>query len=330
MLSDEMQSGNCHDGQTKLTLALLEFVQGAAAKHPGAPMHLVYVGASSRASDAVRVAFPAVRQTIFDPAVSMIHLMPPGYRQNARVIDKSALIGEHPNDHIVAVRDFFGDETASAIRSARGIDRAGELLLFTSDVRASENATDDSIVKDMIDQQRWALLVRCDRFMFKFRIPYDEGRAEAIARYGPPRGFKPDGKSMHYLAGDLFFQAYPSVGSAEMRLVGTGRRRKAYDISRIEDLAFAHNHFWRAHAMFANQTGAGEAGIAPYDRAVEARIIGAIPGSARARVARAIDAGRERSGKQTLQACVGRRKPGRRNPGPIGAALASCEKKSAV
>ena len=306
---DEMQFGNCHDGQTKLILALLEFVQGAVKKFKNAAMHLVYVGASTPAADAVRIAFPSVRQTIFDPADNMMRLMPPGYRKVARVTHR---IGYHPDDRIVAVRDFFGDETALNIRSTRGIDKAGELLLFASDVRNDND--DESIVEDMLNQQRWARLLKCDRFVMKFRIPFDESREKSIARYGPPRGFKPDGRTMHYLVGDIYIQAYPPVGSVELRIVGNGRRRKGYDVSRIEDLMFAHNHFWRPHALFG-------ASYLQYDHAVEKYILENLPGSTRARVELAIAANRKRSGKKTMRDCV-RKNKGR--PGEVGAILARC------
>lgn len=66
-LRDVLSAANCHDGQAKLALMLLEFLAGSVSGAGGRKFHLVYVGASAPAAEAARLAFPAVKQTIFDP-----------------------------------------------------------------------------------------------------------------------------------------------------------------------------------------------------------------------------------------------------------------------
>jgi hypothetical protein len=287
---DEMQLGVCHDGQTKLTLVLLEFVQRVYDNRVDKKrqVHLLYVGASSVAADAVRIAFPDMRQTIYDPASNMRTLMPPGYRKEVKIVTSTDKVTREPK--LVAVTDFFTDDTCDALRSNRFIEN--ELLLFVSDIRLDAMSETD-IVKDMLNQQKWAVDAKCDWFMFKFRLPYDQ---KLLARYSST---KPG--NMYYLSGDLMIQPYPPVGSVELRLVGqrrsNGLRSKHYDVGKLEDLLFAHNHFWRGNAVF-------EGGVSPYDLAVENKILARLDGDARKRVKATIDAQRRSAKKTNAAACA--------------------------
>eukprot|EP00873_Tetraselmis_striata_P034020 jgi/Tetstr1/454284/TSEL_041203.t1 len=325
-LRDELQFGNCHDGQTKLTLTLLEFIQGAVdsarvSGAPDAPMHLVYVGASSVAANAARIAFPGIRQTIFDPATNMMTLMPAAYRKAATIAD-SAATGLTPEPKILAVADFFRDDTAKRLRAQRL--RPGETLLFVSDIR-NDAKSGDAIASDMLAQQRWARLMKCDRYVLKFRIPFED-RQEVLEKYrrGAPATVRSDGKSMHYLGGDLVIQPYSPVGSAELRLVGqrrgNGLRSAVHDIERIEDLVFAHNHFWRGNAVF-------DGGVSPYDLAVERKVMAWFSSPSRQNaVMKAVDGHRFQARKRTPAECT-LRNPGR--PGALGKALrATCARRA--
>jgi hypothetical protein len=153
--------------------------------------------------------------------------------------------------------------------------------------------SETDIVKDMLNQQKWAVDAKCDWFMFKFRLPYDQ---KLLARYSST---KPG--NMYYLSGDLMIQPYPPVGSVELRLVGqrrsNGLRSKHYDVGKLEDLLFAHNHFWRGNAVF-------EGGVSPYDLAVENKILARLDGDARKRVKATIDAQRRSAKKTNAAACA--------------------------
>jgi hypothetical protein len=288
-----MQFGNCHDGQTKLTLGLLEFIQRVSDERVDKkqPMHLLYVGASSVAADAARIAFPDMRQTIFDPASNMKTLMPPGYKREVTIVGSTDKVTRDAK--LVAVTNFFLDETCNTLRSKRFVDN--ELLLFVSDIRLNA-MSEEAIVQDMLNQQKWAIDMKCDWFMFKFRIPYD---IKLLARYSKNAVTKAG--QMFYLSGDLMIQPYAPVGSGELRLIGhkrsNGLRSKYYDVEKLEDLAFAHNHFWRGNAVF-------EGGVSPYDFAVEKKIMAWFDDDVSKKVKSAIDAYRRTAKKLNAAECA--------------------------
>lgn len=285
---DEMKLGNCHDGQTKLTLGLLEFLQRACDSNSKKKrkMHLLYVGASSVAANAAMITFPEIRQTNFDPAPNFQQLMPASYRKKALVTNSTASISK--TAPIVAITAFFEDDTPKVLRSG-GRFAEDEVLLFVSDIRL-DDTSETAIVGDMLTQQRWAQELKCDWFMFKFRIPFER---ELVARYSS----KSANTKMQYLSGDLVIQPYSPVSSAELRLIGkrcgNGLRSKLYDVEKIENLVFAHNIFWRGNAVF-------EGGVSPYDLAAERKILSRLDGRAKL----AIDAYRKAANKETAAKCA--------------------------
>ena len=385
LFHQEIRFGVCHDGQTKLTLTLLEFVQrasdgasktkkakanaadrplskpasGGAAAAPSrssrgavaasareksrelrqgaveAPrMHLLYVGASSVAAEAVRIAFPNVRQTIFDPAENMMSLMPGEYRKRAAFYRSAEELNQH--DHIAALPVYYTDETPAVLLRKRFLE--DETILFASDIRM--NATSElDIVADMLNQKKWAVALRSHWYMFKFRIPYGSAevpRSSLIAMYNEaqPRkakavtdksakagGSAEEGGSadrISYLSGDLMIQPYSPVGSGELRLIGKRStngvmRNKKYDLNEIEDLIFAHNYFWRTNAVF-------QGGVSPYDLAAERKILSWFDSRTAGAVRRAIENYRSMSGKQNAALCALRHKTNKKlRPGALGA-----------
>ena len=319
---DQMQLGNCHDGQMKLTLGLLEFVRDAVdyyesrAPRPVPRMHLVYVGASSVAAHAALLAFPDMRQTIFDPAPNMMDLMPKAYRDKTTV--RKTFDGMNREEQLSAFDAYFDDDTPALMIKKRL--RADELILYVSDIRI-DALTERGVATDMVRQQKWAVDLKCDWYMFKFRPPYStrDATADGIsAEYYTPPGEEHVPDHMYYLLGSLMLQPYAPVGSGELRLIGQRFKNKPfryvhYSLGRIEDLTFAHNHFWRGNAMFRLKTGEL---VSAFDVAAEKAIVGNLPEGAREAVSRFITETRSKGGKRTFAECLSNSKE--RNDPKVG------------
>lgn len=86
----KLSIANCHDGQRKLTMALLEFVSQAILRLQCAPSDLlvVYAGASGLASAITSSVFPGLKMVLYDPAPNTLSHMPVSY-ENKRIITTS-------------------------------------------------------------------------------------------------------------------------------------------------------------------------------------------------------------------------------------------------
>lgn len=242
---------NCHNGQKKLVLSVLEFLGVVLADSPPPPGSadvVVYAGASGPAAAVAAAVYPGLRILLFDPAPNTVALMPPVARRvvrtafgpgGAAAAVREALDPESPDLQVfTGEAGFFDDGVAQAIAaSAKGHHR----ILFISDVRA--DASEPAIVRDMINQQRWAVLCGAAAYMFKFRAPYawsdDVQRAYAKAArelgdlavpelpaardLGPAPPAAPPGRRFRYLAGRLHLQLYGRPTTAELRLIGQPR-----------------------------------------------------------------------------------------------------------
>lgn len=76
-------------------------------------------------------------------------------------------------------------------------------MIFISDIRRTY-ASEDLILEDMLDQQRWHELMNPKVSMLKFRLPWRAGETE-------------------YLEGEVWTQPYAKARSTETRLVVRGR-----------------------------------------------------------------------------------------------------------
>ncbi len=298
---------NCHNGQLKLTLSVLEFIALSLTKLGAAQRDVlvVYAGASGLASVAAATAFPDVRFWLYDPAPNTVKLMPP-FADRAIVRRRDAADAAVPDARLVVFTDqagWFTDDVARQVRRVARSDaspsptRARKHVLFISDIRA-ENV-EASIAMDMRRQARWALLLGASMYMFKFRIPFigpDNQDAilavyhdtDAIARdtgarlVGPPtsaakssrrRRSHEDQTTFPYLAGDLHLQVSGPPHSTELRLIGARRADGAYDlraysIPEIEGKMALFNAVHRSHASYKFGSVVGD-----YDRVSEAVIL---------------------------------------------------------
>jgi hypothetical protein len=256
-----LNASNCHNGQRKLAMGLIEFVCNSV-NSPQEPAVIIYAGASASACASVSKLFPHVQIIMFDYARDLardgqLRTRVPSARVNVTVIttpnrefelrraicvDRDRLIactegaGEFDDD----VARFTVDLVSEATPSAK--------VLFVSDIRRNDS-DEEMIAQDMALQKRWVEIIGCDRFMLKFRMPYKWTQTILDAYGSSNRG------KINYLAGSLYLQLYPPANSAELRLVGSTSDVKEYDVGRIEDAVNLFNNVYRSHAVF----GPGEA-----------------------------------------------------------------------
>lgn len=282
---------NCHNGQLKLALSVIEFVSQALTKL--APPQrgdalVVYAGASGLASVVAATVFPDVRFWVYDPAPNTVQLMPPFAD---RAIVRRRRVGDVvPAARLVVFTDEAGWFTDDVAREVRQLQAGKGAVLFISDVRGD---TDEAaIAMDMRRQARWTLLLDAATYMFKFRAPYltPDNRDAILAAYrggateiardtgarlvsaaGTKRG--DDNLSFPYLAGELHLQVSGPPHSSELRLIGARRADGAYDlraysVPEIEGKMALFNTVHRSHASFKFGSTVGD-----YDRAAEAVIL---------------------------------------------------------
>jgi hypothetical protein len=256
-----LATGNCHNGQKKLTLSLLEFVALAVKqlKVPPRDLCLVYAGASGMASVVAATVFPGLQLVLYDPDPKTVAIMPPFadkivYRQPlaaGQAVDLSKRLVVFTGG-----AGWFDDAVARSIRAAVQAAKPRRRVLFVSDIRV--DADEARIVQDMVDQQRWALLVQAEVYMFKFRIPYLWDRttvaayaaaaaglaaatgcrvdpapspspspSPALAQQQQPQQQQQQQHVFPYLAGDMYIQLFGRPRTGEMRLIGAAKKKSA-------------------------------------------------------------------------------------------------------
>jgi hypothetical protein len=243
---------NCHDGQRKLTMALLEFVAVSLNRLEcdAKDVILVYAGASGLASAVASSMFPGLRMILYDPAPNTLSHMPVAFEDKAVFRDTFRV---HPSLYagkklaiFTGRAGWFGDDVAVYCKDTILPHSKAKHLLFTSDVRKDLGELD--IANDMRDQMRWTMLIGCSSYMHKFRLPYlDDPTSPSILRVYrdlsdlPPNLFTYDRTDNNggennrnnrqppshlsttripYLDGNLHIQLYGRQRTAELRLIG--------------------------------------------------------------------------------------------------------------
>jgi hypothetical protein len=281
---------NCHIGQRKLALGLIDFMTLSSVKHGGAPLFVVYPGASIMACLAAHQIFPTARFLCFDPEFKATV---PNVKNELRSttadhFEKVAVIrGESvPVDDvvrhftagkpIVVLTDgagMYGDASHDTVKivyaQVEGGAAAKRSMIYCSDIRRSGpdaqggDPPEDQIAEEMVSQALWAKALGVECLMFKMRLPFPKPDGSvpddlyAIYRTfceGVDATFS-DGSRMAgrvgYLDGECRLQAYARQTSAEMRLISTnGVRLKAYDLKRVEETMAAFNNVYRSFACF--------------------------------------------------------------------------------
>ena len=257
----ELTRANCHIGQRKLALALIEFMNISATIHKTMDLFVVYAGGSILASLAAAELYPAARFLCFDPAfdATVTNVRQElGHRADtvmrnvhvvrAPVADRStALDAFARGSNIVVFSDdagMYGDESHTLVRKVHADlykqDARKREIVFCSDVRMDVARTVDGgirthepselqIAQEMISQAVWTknLDVKC--VQLKFRMPFAlEPTIQAMyeqlySKLNVSKRSADTGSdgTLPYLSGDFYVQLYARETSAELRLVGT-------------------------------------------------------------------------------------------------------------
>jgi hypothetical protein len=168
-----------------------------------------------------------VQMTLFDPQ--------PLYKELQSIVDGEDTIKFEPR--------CFTDKDAKTWGAWRFQNEADTVLVFFSDIRSEihgknehMSADEDKIKADMLAQQSWVEMMQPDYCMLKFHAPHATTDRKSVAR------------SLRYLYGKLYEQAYVKLFSAEYRLFCTKadlRRKHEYSTADIEGHAFFHTRHTR-------------------------------------------------------------------------------------
>lgn len=188
-----------HWGQRKLLLTLILFM----IKYHKKAKLVVYAGSAPGTNiEYVARLFPNNEFHLYDPASFKI-------------------INMLPNIHIF--NEYFTVETCKKYTH--------EKTLFVSDIRTAEHLDEtgekteefeEEVKQNMQMQLDWYLILKPQKAMFKFRIPYNE-------------------KKYRYLKGKLYIQPFAPMSTTEMRLITNSKKMVDYDCKEIEEKMYYFN-----------------------------------------------------------------------------------------
>lgn len=274
---------NCHNGQRKLTMSVLEFLAESLLKSKAdqKDVLVLYVGASGMATVVAAHLFEHLQFVMYDPAPNTVELMPPSAA--TRVVYRHDIAPSAPDlsRRIIVFTDragWFSDSSIQYVKEVLLPASGRSTLFFVSDIRADTG--EDNISDDMIRQARWAMQLGSHAYMFKFRLPYKD-RDTIIRRYREaflqggsggsgakhPRSASVRKIAVHaqaaqatalmpYLDGKVYIQLYGRTRTAETRLIGfcgpnATYRVREYDICDIENKLAIFNIVHRSYARFS-------------------------------------------------------------------------------
>lgn len=232
----------CHQGQTKLALALLRLL----TNHGHLAKVVVYAGAAPGTNISfIASLFPEHVFYLYDPA--------PFKLAADRATDAR---GRPVAPRIHAVQGPFTDETAHEWHAR------GEEIIFISDIRkptAKDEDFEDEVAANMATQLRWYEIIGeyAAVSQFKFRLPYEGG-------------------SIEYLAGEIQLQPKASLSSTETRLVvlGPDAPRITYDAKVYEEELFYHNTVRREWGFYPiPECESGLLDVVGYDGCYDCRVM---------------------------------------------------------
>lgn len=207
-IADATRSFNCHHGQRKLFFALFEFLILCAQRLSSLDdCMVVYIGAA-----------PGYNIRIIADLFPSLHFL---------LIDPNKFdISPHPN--ITIWNMFFEDKTVDKVLEFCKPSR--RRILFVSDIRLSPE--EEAVFDDMMHQQSWAVRMRSQAMMLKFRPPYYSEDGALLNRVVipsdivdlvekvPSHANKLTKKTVFpYLDGEVYLQLYAPPRSTETRLI---------------------------------------------------------------------------------------------------------------
>ena len=166
--------------------------------------NVIYVGAApGQHTPFLSELFPKHKFYLFDPAVFAIE----------------------ESSKIKIYNEFFDDQAAKKLK------KRFKTKLMICDVRSGSQIEDDKmekefeacVLRDLEAQKRWHEIIQPEKSMLKFRLPYTV-------------------ENFDYLDGDIFYQAWAPLNSAETRLyVDKEAGNRVYTQKEYEDIMYRFN-----------------------------------------------------------------------------------------
>ena len=264
----QMSTINCHNGQRKLALSVIDFL-ALTTKKAKDPL-VVYAGASGLATVIAARIFPRVKFVLYDKDPRTVQFISKSFKDV--VVHRTKHSVPDTSKRVVVYQEWFDDAEALKYSTLKNV-------LFVSDVRG-DDTSEMEIARDMRAQQRWAVLTGSLAYMFKFRAPYDWSpeiqraytdtehlelaAAKAGVTFVAPKNRKKtlsnntnnssNTPAIEYLDGDVYIQLYGRPNTAECRLIGFAPKKKyktcRFSVPEIEAKMATFNTFYRSHAKF--------------------------------------------------------------------------------
>lgn len=210
---------NYHLGQVKLFYSELEFLTLVSKYVNLSECLIVYIGSSDgkRLGEIFLQYFPNTKYLLYDPGFT---------EEQFKVKDRKTFIVKGD------VNGFFTDESVEEVLEIA----QGRKIIYISDIRrVDENDkynNEKMIYEQMLDQQRWGIMMNADFMLLKFRMFFyqysideidfidntymNDNLYKKIKIVGEDRS--DDKFSLCYLNGDIYTQIHPPVKSPETRL----------------------------------------------------------------------------------------------------------------
>lgn len=265
---DEVDRKNylkAHWGQRKLLFSEIEFLVQCSKYYALSDCEVVYPGGGpGNHLPLLSHLFPSIHFTLVDPTTFVIK----------------------QNEKISIYNEYMTDALAKEIMKKQ----SRKHILFISDIRV--NAEEQSVINDLISQQRWGLLMRSSAMLLKFRLPFPNHSnynmryvlSNEERKYLRNPDIKPmsNYKYMVLLEGKIHLQTREATYGSETRLIVFPNKDglyklKNYDIEKYDECLMYHNEYTRTqehHYLNSNDIVGHLAGQdKSYDSTVEYFII---------------------------------------------------------
>jgi hypothetical protein len=202
-----------HIGQRKLLLSEIEFLTHCAGQFKDKKMTIVYAGAANGTHIKLLAIdlFPKYEYYLYDPG------------------QFDTILNDISNIHIH--RQLFTKKTCETWKNRDDIIFISDIRRVPPDLDKNENSDEfEKVIKeDMIMQMEWYKIINPEIAMLKFHLPYCNPKDKST-------------EFTEYLAGTMYFQAWPGETSTETRLwINKNAKMIKYDNRKYESQLFRHN-----------------------------------------------------------------------------------------
>lgn len=207
---------NLHWGQVKLLYSEIEFLTKVSKDIELSNCIVVYIGAAPGDHTCLLLdLFQTMSMLLYDPR-----------EFNNKLVD-------HPRVTIrTGTNGLFSDDSIDEVRKIAN----NRKIIFISDIRREVDEV--KILEDMINQQRWAILLDSEYILLKLRMPYltiDEYKylnydMSTIQNKVIINDSNATNDGLMYLDGKIYTQIYPKIKSTETRLFVKKDNKNKYNM----------------------------------------------------------------------------------------------------